>query len=102
MIMKKIVLLCAAGMSTSMLVNKMVQEAKKENYECEINAYAISTVATTGADADIILLGPQVRFRKAEVEKECPGKPVECIDMQAYGTMNGKKVLDKVRSILGD
>ena len=100
--MKKIVLLCAAGMSTSMLVNKMVQEAEKENYECTINAYAISTAAETGADADIILLGPQVRFHKEEVEKECPGVPVECIDMQAYGTLNGKKVLDSVHRVLGD
>ena len=34
--MKKIVLLCASGMSTSMLVKKMQEAAKAENYDCEL------------------------------------------------------------------
>ena len=37
--MKKIILLCAAGMSTSMLVKKMQEAAAAENFECEIAAY---------------------------------------------------------------
>ena len=36
--MKKIVLLCSAGMSTSMLVKKMQAAAEAENYACE-NVY---------------------------------------------------------------
>lgn len=34
MFMRNIVLFCAAGMSTSLLVNKMKEAAAKENYEC--------------------------------------------------------------------
>ena len=41
--MRKIVLLCAAGMSTSLLVNKMKKAAEEENYECSIAAYAIAS-----------------------------------------------------------
>ena len=41
--MRKVVLLCAAGMSTSLLVNKMRDAAKEEGYDCEINAYALAT-----------------------------------------------------------
>lgn len=100
--MRNIVLFCAAGMSTSLLVNKMREAAAKENYECQINAYALASAREKGPDADIILLGPQVRFGKAKVEKECPGKIVECIDMQAYGTMNGAKVIAQVKKALGD
>ena len=37
--MKKIILLCAAGMSTSMLVKKMQEAAASESFECEIAAY---------------------------------------------------------------
>ena len=33
--MTKIILLCAAGMSTSALVRKMQDAAKADNYECE-------------------------------------------------------------------
>ena len=35
--------------------------------------------------------------QEQQVEKECPGKIVECIDMQAYGTMNGAKVIAQVK-----
>lgn len=35
--MTKIVLLCAAGMSTSALVRKMKDAAKAEGYECDIS-----------------------------------------------------------------
>lgn len=100
--MRNIVLFCAAGMSTSLLVNKMKEAALKENYDCQIHAYALASTKEKGPEADIILLGPQVRFSKAKVEKECPGKIVECIDMQAYGTMNGAKVIAQVKKALGD
>ena len=94
--MRKVVLLCAAGMSTSLLVNKMRDAAKEEGY-----AYALATAKEHG-DADVILLGPQVRFGLNNVKKDLPGIPVEAIDMQAYGTMNGKKVIAQVKKILGD
>lgn len=100
--MRKIVLLCAAGMSTSLLVNKMKEAAAKIGYEADIAAYPVANAKEVGKDADIVLLGPQVRFSKAKVEKEVAGVPVECIDMQAYGTMNGTKVIDQVKKVLGD
>ena len=40
--MTKIVLLCAAGMSTSALVRKMKDAAKAEGYECDISAHSVS------------------------------------------------------------
>ena len=52
--MKKIVLLCAAGMSTSMLVTRMKKAADEIAYECDINAYSIAEAKEVGADADII------------------------------------------------
>lgn len=36
--MKKILLCCSAGMSTSMLVKKMEQSAQSRGIECEIQA----------------------------------------------------------------
>lgn len=52
--MTKIILLCAAGMSTSALVRKMQDAAKADNYECEISAHPVAD-ASNYADADIIL-----------------------------------------------
>ncbi|WP_313585079.1 PTS sugar transporter subunit IIB [Lacrimispora sp.] len=100
--MRNIVLFCSAGMSTSLLVNKMRAAAAEINYDCKINAYALASSKVKGKDADIILLGPQIRFSKTKVERDCPGKLIECIDMQLYGTMNGAEVIAQVRKALGD
>lgn len=97
--MTKIVLLCAAGMSTSALVRKMKDAAKAEDYECDISAYSVSE-AKNYQSADMILLGPQVRYRLKEVQGELPNNKVEVIDMKDYGMMNGKAVLDHVRKVL--
>lgn len=97
--MTKIVLLCAAGMSTSALVRKMKDAAKAEGYECDISAHSVSG-AKNYKSADMILLGPQVRYRLKEVQAELPNNKVEVIDMKDYGMMNGKAVLDHVRKVL--
>ena len=100
--MRKIVLLCAAGMSTSLLVNKMKAAAADDGYECDIAAFPVAT-AKDHTDADIILLGPQVRFAKGKVQGEVGAdKIVQDIDMQAYGTMNGKKLIAQFKKALGD
>lgn len=97
--MKKIVLLCSGGFSTSLLMNKMKAMAAKLNYACEIDAYpADMAVYPDAADviaknADIILLGPQVRFMKESIQKVCVNIPVEVMDMHDYGKMNGEAVL---------
>ena len=97
--MTKIVLLCAAGMSTSALVRKMKDAAKAEDYECDNSAHSVSE-AKNYQSADMILLGPQVRYRLKEVQGELPNNKVEVIDMKDYGMMNGKAVLDHVRKVL--
>jgi cellobiose PTS system EIIB component len=99
--MKKIVLLCAAGMSTGMLVKKMQTAAHEKNYEYDISAHPISEAKQAAADADIILLGPQVRFSLGKVKELCPEILVESIDMQIYGCMDGEKLLDNIKEKIG-
>lgn len=99
--MKKILLVCSAGMSTSMLVKKMQDTANKEGKEYEVEALALSEAETKVDEVDVILLGPQVRFQKAQVEKVASGKvPVDVIDMQQYGTMDGEGVLKHAESLM--
>lgn len=100
--MKKIILLCASGMSTSMLVKKMQEVAAAEAYDCEIAAYSASEASGKAADADVVLLGPQIRFSKAKIAAQIPGVPVDAIDMRMYGRMDGKGVLAFARKLIGD
>ncbi len=99
--MKNIVLFCAAGMSTSLLVSKMRAAAQAKGFECEINAHGLSEARQYGPDADIILLGPQVSYKLKETQALFPDKIVETIDMMDYGMMNGEKVMTHVIEVLG-
>ncbi len=92
--MKKIVLLCGAGMSSSLLMMKMREEAKKEGLDCEINAYSLYVAIEKGLiEGDCILIGPQVRLSLDKVRQLYPNIPSEVIDMNAYGMMDGRRVL---------
>ena len=87
-------LVCAAGMSTSLLVNRMKEAAETKEIEFQIEAHPVGQIEKYGEAADVILLGPQVRYELKNVKKMFLDKPVEIINMQDYGTMNGAKVLD--------
>lgn len=99
--MKNILLVCAAGMSTSLLVNKMKEAAKQKGVEVNINALPVSECGKVVDTVDIVLLGPQVRFQKPQVEALVKGRiPVEVIDMRYYGTMNGQAILEKALELI--
>ena len=100
--MRKIVLLCNAGMSTSALVTKMRKAAETIKYECEINAYAAAEAASVTKGADIVFLGPQVKYMLSEVKEKVNPIPVEVIDMMVYGMMDGGKVITRAKQVLGD
>lgn len=95
-----IVLCCASGMSTSLLVEKMKRAAQDKNIQVDIWAVGANEIKEHSKKADIILLGPQVKYAKKRIEEEAGGKPVENIGMREYGMMNGAMVLQQVLDIL--
>lgn len=94
--MKKILLLCSAGMSTSMMVKKMQESAKSRNIEAEILALGLEAFEENVDKYDVFLLGPQVRFKRDDFQRvaEKHGKVVEVINHMDYGLMKGEKILD--------
>ena len=94
-------LVCAAGMSTSLLVNRMKEAAETKEIEFQIEAHPVGQIEKYGEAADVILLGPQVRYELKNVKKMFLDKLVEIINMQDYGTMNGAKVLDTALKLGG-
>lgn len=95
--MRKILLVCSAGMSTSLLVTKMENAAEQKGEKVNIIAVAEAEAGNHLDDVDIVLLGPQVRYLKGKMEKRLEGKPVpvQVIDGMDYGTLNGEAVLMK-------
>lgn len=98
----KVLLLCSQGMSTGMLCDRIAAAAKEDN--CELTIWAASEIKAREhvGKADLILLGPQVRYLKNRIEEMSEGKPVAVIDMMAYGMMDGKKVYQDIKTLMGD
>ena len=97
--MKKILLVCNAGMSTSMLVAKMKKAAQADGVEVSIEAKSLADAKKEIQEANIVLLGPQIRYE--HVKKLAGSVPVEAIDMRDYGMMNGEKVLKHAMEVMG-
>lgn len=96
-----IMLVCSAGMSTSMLVTKMEAAAQAQGLDAKIWAIPEAQLQEDVDKSDVILLGPQVRFLKSKIEGVAAPKgiPVEVIDMMHYGTMNGEEVLKQALNL---
>ncbi|MCC8165166.1 MAG: PTS sugar transporter subunit IIB [Planctomycetes bacterium] len=90
----KIVMVCAYGMSTSLLMKKMNAAAEEKGVTVEISAHTPVEMEEKKFDCDIILLGPQVAYHKERLQTMYPNIPVAAIAMMDYGMMNGEKVLE--------
>ena len=100
--MTRIVLACAFGMSTSMLVQRMQEEAAKQGLEADIRAISETDVKRETGNMDVLLLGPQIRFQLKKFREELApmGIPVDVIEMADYGRMNGAAVLKKAMDLV--
>lgn len=101
---KRIMLICAAGMSTSLLVTKMEKAAQEQGANVEVFALPLNAGKKEIANVDCVLLGPQVRYAKSEVEaiieESKKDIPYEVIDMKDYGLMDGKTVFEKAMNLM--
>jgi cellobiose PTS system EIIB component len=98
----KILLACSSGMSTSLLVSKMKDAAREKGIEAEIWAVAQDKAESDMEKADVLLIGPQMRFLFKKISKVADekGVPVDVIDPISYGRIDGEAVLDKALELI--
>ena len=97
----KVLLVCAGGMSSSMLEDKIRKAAGAAGRDMELKAIDSMRMSLWDFEKDhmdIILVAPQVRFKKRSIaEKAEPlGIVVQDIDTVAYGMMDGEKIFSQV------
>lgn len=99
----KVLLCCASGMSTSMLMRKMENYATENGIEdFSVDACSVNDRMTQAADADIVLMGPQVGYmEKTIVKKIGADKPHAIIPMQDYGRQNCEAIFKLIDDTLG-
>ncbi|MDM4704879.1 PTS sugar transporter subunit IIB [Escherichia coli] len=103
--MKKILLVCAAGMSTSMLVKRMIDHANAISLEVNISALAIAEAKgkIKNNEVDVVLLGPQVRFQKPEIEAGAPlFYKTEAADGKDKVDLRGCRIIYKKNTMISD
>jgi len=101
----KVVLVCAAGMSSSLLEEKIRQAAAASGQQMELKAVDATTMSLWNYEKntmDMILVAPQVRFKKRGIIKQAEpyGVVVQDIDTIAYGMMDGEKIFEQVLDAL--
>lgn len=95
--MYNIILCCTVGMSLSLLSSKMNNIIKTENYPFQIQTTNLYTLESMDKEVpQIILLTPQVKYAKREINRRFKDVPILDISMKEYGTMDAKGILEKI------
>ena len=86
--MKKVLIICAAGMSSSIIAKKGTEYLKEKGHDVEIDStFATSGVSTIQKDEfDMYLVSPQTKMYYTALAEaaNATGKPIENIPPQAY------------------
>lgn len=94
----KIMLVCAGGLSTSLLMKKMQQWAEKNNIDLEVKAYGVSHYEDNYQNYDCILIGPQITYKIDEIKSKVniPVSPIEPLDYAMGNVDNIIKIVKKM------
>lgn len=93
-----ILVICGAGISTSILVENMRDYADED---MQIKASSVEHLKQYVRNADIVLSAPQIEYVKDKVESVCKSVnvPIYMLNKQAYGNMDGKAVIEMIKKI---
>ena len=97
--MKKILVCCNSGVSTSLLVNKLEASIAATGAELEVSALPLAQAIDELAASDVVLLAPQVGFA-ADNLKEATKAPVAVIDPDAYARADTEAILQQINELL--
>ena len=97
----KVLLVCASGMSSSLLEAAAIEAAEKRGHELDIHAISVPQVGIHDFAAnpvDMVLVAPQARYKKRSVKQmaEPLGIVVDVIDSVTYGMVDGDKLFDQI------
>lgn len=93
--MKKILLLCGAGISTTMLLSKLeeaVAVSGKNEYEFE--ATTIEQADKYVPEADVVLVAPQISFQIGSLQRRFPDAKFSAMDMHMFGMIDGDAIIE--------
>lgn len=95
----RVLVVCAGGLSSSLLVSSMEKHARPGEV---VEAHGEGSVSRFIHDVDVVLVAPQVAFKKDAIEALAKplGVPVGLIPGTAYGMMDGLAAMTTARALL--
>jgi PTS system cellobiose-specific IIB component len=99
----RIILACAAGMSTSILANNIKRVAQERGADVTVDAMSTSALdEAVWRSADVVLVGPQMRHQLETITKQGAQYqvPVAAIPPQDYAMANGQSVLEQAIALV--
>lgn len=100
--MKQVLLVCGTGASSGFMAKNIRKAAKEKGMEIGVKARSDSEVEEYIEEIDLLLVGPHLRYMKEDLE-EIAGPynvPVSIIEEEAYGSLDGAAVLEKICELL--
>lgn len=90
-----ILLVCASGMSTSLLVTQMKKASEAIGSQDSIFACSVDELELQINNCEVVLIGPQIRYKLKSIGEiaMAQDKCFAVIDSVSYGMVDGKKVL---------
>lgn len=95
----KVLLVCAGGLSTSILMKKMTKYAAEKGFELEVKAVGVGEYAEEYKNYEVILVGPQVSYKKDEIAEKTQ-LPTMVINQMDYALGNVENIFKAVDKIL--
>lgn len=90
----RILLVCNAGMSSSILVNKIKDAAAQKGMDIVVEAKPYNGVSSEKGNWDICLVGPQIIYAVEQI-KQTLGIPVAAVEARTYAMADGAKALEQ-------
>jgi PTS system cellobiose-specific IIB component len=101
----KVLIVCAIGMSSSLLETKVEEIAHAKGVDLDMSALETPLIGRYDFEknrVDMVLVAPQVRYKKKSITKMASpyGTVVEDIEPVTYGMVDGEKLYAQIREAL--
>ncbi len=95
-----ILIICAGGMSSSMVTKKTREAALRRPEEINVEESATFDIDNKKHDYDVFLVAPQVKYLVPNLTNQVAPKPVGLIKPADYARMDGEKIIDFALSLV--
>ena len=100
----KVLIVCAIGMSSSLLEEKTAEAAKAAGVDLEMMSCTTPDAARWDFKedyVDVLLIAPQVRYKKKSLTKDAGqyGTVVDAREAGTYGMVDGEKLFKQIMTM---